>query len=231
MSIATSIPRAIAAAAVRPIILDEDGAITGVGTAHLLVGVTGNKFSIGIPEGSAAASSEYVEIAAGNGVTVATPKETKRIDTAGNVLSSSAGGGAGGGGDTVGFTAFEITKALVQDIHEYAGNPWQIAVQVGENVTSAQDFTAYIIGTLGGVEISPTAETFTTFTFDVTGGKAYALDGVLAESALAWAPAEFTQPGGETVTFDPLLEADVAADTYTGSGAASGLLSGRAVIK
>lgn len=231
MGIASSIPRAIAAVALRPVLLDEDKKISGVGTAHLLVGVTGNKFKVAKPAGSATASTENVEIVAGNGVKVVTPKEAKVIDTAGVEQAAGAAGGGGDAGDVVGFSAFEVTKELVQDLHEYAGNPWQIGVQVGENVTTGDDFTAYLLGALSDFELSPTAETFTVYNLDVTGGQSYSLDGTFAAAGFAWAPAEFTMPGGETITFAPLLEADIAAGTYTGSGAAKGLLSGRAVIK
>ena len=230
MSISTSIARAISAAVARPILLDEDGKIAGVGTTHSLSFVQGEKFKVAIPQGSAAASTNYVDAVAGNGWTVSTPKQEGRVDTDGNPIAATAGGGGGSGGDVVGFTAFDITRALVMDIHEYAGNPWQIGVQIGENITEAEDFTTYLIGTLPEIEFGAQPETFTQYTFDVTGGKAYSLDGTFLDAGLAWAPAAITQPGGAVITLAPLLVGDVAATTYAGSGAAKGLLSGRAVI-
>lgn len=232
-----AIIRAISAAAIRPVTVDEDGKITGVGTEISLNFVQGEKFSIGktgTGAAAAATSTDKIEAVAGNGITVAYDKQTKRIDKDGNTLANTAGGGGGGGGggDLIGITAFQVKKAHVQLIHEYIDNPWMMWVKVGENVTTAEEFEVYLLGTVSNApEWGAQPETAVQWTFDLQGGTAFSLEGATLPSALAWSPAAIT-PVGESaaITPTPLAEANVSASTYTGSGAAKGLLSGRAVI-
>ena len=236
MSASEAIIRAISAAAIRPVTVNSAGEITGVGTAISLNFVRGEKFAIGQLEGGASGSTtdEKIEAQAGNGITVVYDKETKRIDKNEAVVTGAAAGGSGGGnGDVVGITAFQVTKAMMQAIHEYIGGPWQMWVQVGENVTSAENFEVYLLGGVSSPpEISAEPETAVQWSFDVQGGASYTKASGVLDSALAWAPAAITPVGTSTaITPTPLLEADVAATTYSGSGAPKGLLSGRAVIK
>lgn len=231
-----AIIRAISAAAMKPVIVNDDGEITGVGTEISLDFVQGNKFSIaktGTGGASAATSGETIDAQAGNGVTVAYPKVTKRIDKDGNVLASaSAGGGGGGGaGDVIGFTAFQVRKADVQKIHEYIDFPWMLWVKVGENVTTGEEFEVYLLGTVNNnPEWAPAPETALQWSFEVTGGVAYSMEGATLETILAWSPAAITPVGeADPITPTPLAAANITAATYT-DGAAKGLLSGRAVI-
>src|SRR5690606_12738331 len=237
MSASQAIIRAISAAAIRPVTVDSDGLITGVGTEISLDFVQGEKFSIsktGTGGASAATSDEGIEAQAGNGISVVYPKVTKRIDKDGNVVtgSSAGGGGGSGGGDVVGITAFQVRKADVLKIHEFIDNPWMMWIKVGENADSGEEFEVYLLGTVSNApEWGASPETAVQWTFDLQGGTAFTLEGATLPAAIAWAPAAITPVGeADPITRTPLVEADVSASTYVGSGAAKGLLSGRAVI-
>lgn len=233
MSAATALIRAKSAAWLRPIEL-TDGQISGVGTAMTFDFVQNNKLAMTVPAGSAAAETGTIDIVAGNGITVKYTKEERAIDKDGNLVASTSTGGGTGAGDSAGFTLLGVEKADMLVFHEYAGNPWLLCVAAGENATAAEDFYVYLLGTMGGIDLTVAPEAVSSIDITITGGKAYSLDGVVLASALAWAPAAITPvgPAGmDAITPEPLLEADVTAGTYTGSGAASGLLSGRMVIK
>lgn len=224
----------------RPVLTDSEGKITGVGATIELDYVRGQKFTPGKTGTGAVAeanSSEKIEARTGK-VTVEYAKSTKRIDKDGNTVASSSGGGGGGsdGGDKVTSTVFQIRKADVQVVQEYIDSLWQICARVGENADPTQDFDVYQLGTVSETpEFGADPDTVSSWNFGVQGGKSYSMEGATPESTLAWAPPAITPigPAGEmtAITPTPLLEADVTAGTFPGSGAPKGLLAGRAVVK
>lgn len=200
-----AIIRGIGVAWLRPLTFTS-GDISGVGTEIPFdyLKSTGLEW----PADAAASSTSFIEALVAEGITVQYAKLTTVYDGVTGLVKA---GGSGGATNKARIVTYEVGKTMLAAVAALVGADVQVCIPLGENVTTAEEGFAYMLGKVSsGISYDAAGETVVELAIEITGQSYTATGG--GDTALITGFADITKLDGSTVSpTDLTAGADVTA--------------------